>query len=153
MKITEPDTTPNESEIDDGIMGTARIDPKAFGAKKNTSRFESLKYAIAGLIYMFRHEKSVPWMTLVTVVALVAGLWLQINEQDWALVLIGLGIVWAAEFLNSAVEAVVDMVTDEFHPMAKVAKDVSSSAVLVGSLIMFAVLILVLAPPLLERLG
>jgi diacylglycerol kinase len=58
-----------------------------------------------------------------------------------------------AEFMNAAVEAVVNLATDEWHPMAKVAKDVAAAAVLLGVVAAVLVGLLVLGPPLLLRLG
>lgn len=142
-----------KSKLDSGLMGTARLNPDDYRARSNATRLESFKFALAGLLYMFRHEESVRAMTAVTFIAFMIGFWLRISALEWALVLLGIGIVWAAEFLNSAVEAVVDLATQEIHPMAKIAKDVASAAVLVGTLIMLGVLVLVLGPPLLERLG
>lgn len=152
MADSEPTKSENEHIFDDSVMGTARIDPQTYRATQNENRFSSLKYAVAGLLYMFRHEQSVRSLSAVTVVVFVMGIWLEISRLEWALVLVGVGVVWAAEFLNSAVEAVVDLVTQDVHPMAKVAKDVASAAVLVGTLIMFSVLALVFVQPLLERL-
>jgi diacylglycerol kinase len=57
-----------------------------------------------------------------------------------------------AEFMNTALEAIVDMIMPEKHPLAKVAKDVSASAVLLGAFAAVLVGILILGPPLLQRL-
>lgn len=150
-KQEQPDD--NNHEIDDSLLGTARIDPNEFRARSaNPDRLSSFKYSVAGMIYMFRHEQSIKALSLVTLVILVLLLWLEIGTVDAALVLLSLGIVWMGEFINSAVEAVVDLATDEIHPMAKVAKDVAASAVMLGTFIMLVVTVLVLGPPLLDRL-
>jgi diacylglycerol kinase (ATP) len=141
-------------EIDDSVMGTARIDPNEFRARStNPDRLSSFKYSVAGMIYMFRHEQSIKALSLVTVVILLLLVVLDIDTVDAALVLLSLGMVWMGEFINSAVEAVVDLATEEIHPMAKVAKDVAASAVMLGTFIMLVVTVLVIGPPLLSRLG
>jgi diacylglycerol kinase len=57
-----------------------------------------------------------------------------------------------AEFMNTALEAIVDMTMPEIHPLAKVAKDVGAAAVLVGACAAVLVGILILGPPLWQRL-
>jgi diacylglycerol kinase len=61
--------------------------------------------------------------------------------------------VWIAEFMNTALEALVDMSTEEFHPLAKIAKDVAAAAVLVGAVGAVLVGLLILGPPLFQKLG
>ncbi len=61
-------------------------------------------------------------------------------------------VVWIAEFANTAIEAIVDLSTQELHPLAKVAKDVSAGMVLVGAVGAILVGLLILGPPLVTRL-
>ena len=82
--------------------------------------------------------------------ALLTALWLQ---APLAPVLLACGLVLTLELMNTAVEALVDLVSPQPHPLAKVAKDAAAGAVLVGAF--FAVLVgaAILGPPLLQRLG
>lgn len=144
--------TPDQ-EIDDSVLSTMQINTEPYRTKKNPNRIDSFKYALAGLLYMLRHESSVRSIALATFVTFALGLWLRVDTMSWAMLLVSAGVVWMAEFINSAVEAVVDLATQDIHPMAKVAKDVASAAVLVGNLIMLGVSALVLLPPLLDRLS
>jgi diacylglycerol kinase (ATP) len=140
--------------VDDSVLGTARIDPKQFSAREsNVNRLQSLKYAVAGLLYMFRREQSIRVLTVVTVLVWGLLLWLDVDGVEIALVLLSIGVVWTAEFLNAAVEAVVDLATDEVHPMAKIAKDAAAAAVLVGVLVALSVTAITLLPPLSDKLG
>jgi diacylglycerol kinase len=59
--------------------------------------------------------------------------------------------VWMAEFMNTALEAVVDMVMPDLHPLAKVAKDIAAAAVLVGAIGAVLIGLLILGPPLWAR--
>jgi len=61
-------------------------------------------------------------------------------------------VVFAAEFMNTAIEAVVDLASPEFHPLAKIGKDVGAAAVLVAALAAILIGLLILGPPLLEKL-
>lgn len=148
------DKKTDHEPIDESILGTAKINPDSFKATaSNPDRLASAKYAFAGLIYMFRREQSTKALTLFTGILVVLLVGLQVETVPAALVVLSIGLVWMAEFLNSAVEAVVDLATDEIHPMAKVAKDVASAAVLVGLVVNVAVVLMVLGPIVLEKLG
>jgi diacylglycerol kinase len=64
-----------------------------------------------------------------------------------------MGFVFVAEMFNTVMETVVDLATEEYHPLARQAKDVAAGAVLIAAITAVAVGILILAPPLLARLG
>ena len=145
-------TTPLKRMLD-SLTSTARIDPTEHSLNISPNRIESLGYALAGWLYMLRHQKNTRIMSFASLAILIVGLWLQISLQDWATMVVTITIVWMAEFLNAAVEAVVNLVTREFHPMAKVAKDVAAAAVLLGAVASVLVGLLILGPPLLARLG
>ncbi len=116
------------------------------------NRAKSLQYALEGWWYVLRTQKNT-WIHAVASLAVVAlGFWLGLPRTDWALVIITMTIVWMAEFVNTALEAIIDMTTPEEHPLAKVAKDVSAAAVLLGACAAVLVGILILGPPLWQRL-
>jgi len=62
-----------------------------------------------------------------------------------------IAMVWIAEFLNTALEAVVDLASPELHPLAKVGKDVGAAAVLIAAMASVIIGLLILGPPLLQR--
>jgi diacylglycerol kinase len=72
--------------------------------------------------------------------------------RDWAVLLLTIALVWTAEFINSALEAVVDLASPQHHPLAKVGKDVGAAAVLIAALTSIIVGLLILGPPLWEKL-
>lgn len=143
--------TPEGEEIDLGIMGTMKLNPE--GEKKNPNRIASVKYAIAGLLYVLTHEQSIKFATIVTVVVVVIGLWLGVGAFSWALLTIALGAVWVTECLNTAIEASIDIGAPEPHPLAKIGKDVASTAALVSSIVFVIIVVLILLPPLLNRIS
>ena len=143
----------DRKQIVEALISTARINPDEYSVKTSKNRVKSLGYALAGWLYMLRWQKNVRIIALASIVTLVAALWLQIDLYGFALLVLVITIVWMAEFLNAAVEAVVNLATDEWHPMAKVAKDVASAAVLLGVVSSVLVGLAVLGPPLLQRLG
>ena len=135
------------------LTGTAKIDPGEFSAQTSSSRVASLGYALAGCGYMLRRQKNTRIQAAATLV--VAGLagWLRIGRTDWALLVLMMTLVWLAEFLNAAIEATINLIAPEFHPMAKVGKDVAAAAVLLSVIASVVIGLLVLGPPLLERFG
>lgn len=91
--------------------------------------------------------------TLITLAVFALGLWLQLSRTDWAIIMLATGLVWLAEFFNTAVEAVVDLASPRQHKLAKIAKDVGAGAVVIAALIAVLVGLLVLWPPLWVRLN
>ena len=80
------------------------------------------------------------------------GLWLGLGRLEWAVIVLAVGLVWMAEFVNTALEAVVDLASPDLHPLAKIGKDVAAAAVLVGAITAVVVGLLVLGPALWLRL-
>ena len=79
--------------------------------------------------------------------------WLNLPARDWAVILLAIVMVWAAEFFNTAIESIVDLVSPDKHPLAKVGKDVGAAAVLIAALTSVLIGLLILGPPLLKRLN
>ena len=88
---------------------------------------------------------------IATVCAVALGIWLGLSCTEWAILALTIGFVWTAEFINTALEAMVDLASPDIHPLAKVSKDVSAAAVLVSAIISVVVGLLVLGPPLWAR--
>lgn len=117
------------------------------------SRAKSFQYAYEGWWYVIRTQHNAWIHTTVSILVLAIGLWLRLPVRDWAVLILAMMAVWIAEFMNTALEALVDMATEEFHPLAKIAKDVAAAAVLVGAVGAALVGLLILGPPLLQKLG
>lgn len=137
----------------DALTSTMRIDPNEYSMITSPNRVKSLGYALAGWLYMLRHQKNTRIMSVASIIVFGTALWLQIDLVGWAVLVITITTVWMAEFLNAAVEAVVNLASPEFHPMAKVAKDVAAAAVLLGAVASIIVGLLIMGPPLLQKLG
>ena len=91
----------------------------------------SFKYAFNGLIDAYRTEQSV-WIYIpVALLVILAGFLLKISTFEWLIIILILGIILSLELINTALEAVVDLATEKYHPLAKKAKDTVSAAVLV----------------------
>jgi diacylglycerol kinase len=135
------------------LTGTMEIDPDHYSPITSPNRAASLGYAIAGWLYMLRRQKNTRIQAVASIAVILFSLWLQIDFVSFAIILLAITMVWMAEFINAAVEAAVNLSTQEHHPMAQVGKDVASAAVLLGVVASVLIGLLVLGPPLLERLG
>ncbi len=89
---------------------------------------------------------------LASVLVLLLAAWLTLPLIDWAILILTIGGVWTAEFVNTALEAVVDLASPEKHPLAKVGKDVGAAAVLISAIAAALIGIMLLGPPLIERI-
>jgi diacylglycerol kinase (ATP) len=116
------------------------------------SRLHAFGYAFRGWWYVLRTQRNAWIHALLTTLVILLAFWLKIPLRDWAILLILIAMVWTAEFINTALEAVVDLASPQHHPLAKVGKDVGAAAVLIAALTSMLVGLLVLGPPLWERL-
>jgi diacylglycerol kinase len=117
-----------------------------------SSRARSFRYAFAGWWHVLRTQRNAWIHALASVLALLLAAWLALPLQDWAIILLTIALVWTAEFINTALEAIVDLISPQIHPLAKIGKDVGAAAVLISALTSVLVGILILGPPLLRRL-
>ncbi len=141
------------TDLIDSLTGTMKIDPDVYSPITSPNRVKSLSYAIAGWLYMLRRQKNTRIQSVASVVVVALALWLEIDLTSWAILILTITMVWMAEFLNAAVEACVNLATQDVHPMAKVGKDVASAAVLLAVVASILVGLLLLAPPLLRKFG
>lgn len=116
-------------------------------------RLFSFKFAFAGLRYVIVSQRNAWIHTAITAAVIILAAVLRLSFQDWAILLLAIGLVWTAEILNTALEALVDLVSPQPHPLAKTAKDVSAGAVLVSAIVSILIGLLILLPPLLKRFG
>jgi undecaprenol kinase len=112
----------------------------------------SFRYSFAGLKHAYKNEQSLLVHFIISITVIIMGFIFKINEIEWILVFLMIALVMAAELLNTAIENIVDLVTSEFHPLAKVAKDTASAAVLIYSLIALITGLIVFVPHLLKLL-
>jgi diacylglycerol kinase (ATP) len=103
------------------------------------SRLRSFRFAFDGLRYVLKTQKNAWIHSVVSVIVVVLGFWLSISTLSWAIIFLTMGMVWAAECFNTAIETIIDLVSPQDHPLAKIGKDVGAAAVLISA--MMAVLI------------
>lgn len=126
--------------------------------RKETEKFirgrrNSFQFAFSGFFYVLKTQKNA-WLHLAaTVIVVLLALWLQIDRLEWLAILLVIGLVWMAEFMNTALEVIVDLASPEKHPLAKVGKDVGAASVLIAAFLAVIIGVIVLWQPLLEKIG
>ncbi len=101
--------------------------------RRPSTLLESFNYAFQGLVYVFRRQRNIRVHVTIAIVVLLGALFFDLTRLELVAVLFAITLVFMAEMLNTAIEAVVDLVTSSFDPKAKIAKDVAAGAVLVAA--------------------
>ena len=114
--------------------------------------FESFVHAWNGMIYAFQTQRNARVHVALALVALTLGVALRLSAMEFAVIILAIVAVIAAEMINTVAEAIVDLVTDTYHPLAKIAKDVAAGAVLWSAIGAVAVGIVIFGPHLLSLL-
>jgi diacylglycerol kinase len=117
------------------------------------SRARSFGYAFRGFWYVLRTQQNAWIHAVIATLVVILSLWLRLDAREWAIIILTTAMVFTAEFLNTAIEAVVDLASPQKHPLAKVGKDVGAAAVLIAALAAILVGVLILGPPLWARLA
>jgi diacylglycerol kinase len=112
------------------------------------SRIAAFGHAFRGWGYVLKTQHNAWIHSVVATVVIAMGLWLGLPPRDWAVLILAIAMVFTAEFINTAIEAVVDLASPVHHPLAKVGKDVGAGAVLVAALAAALIGLLILGPPL-----
>ena len=113
---------------------------------------KSFKYAIEGIIYAFKYEQNIIVHTLVMSLTIMFGVIVKLSVTEWLVCLILFGLVIATEMINTSIEAVVDLACPKIDPLAKIAKDTASGAVLVFALTAAISGLIIFVPKIMELL-
>ncbi len=101
--------------------------------RKKTS-LSGFRYAQEGILHCFRTQPHMRFHFYTLVAVLLSGLLINLDNRDMLVMLFAITLVIVAEMINTAIEAVVDMVTENYNPVAKLAKDVAAGAVLLAAM-------------------
>lgn len=113
--------------------------------REHPTFIRSFGYAIEGFRTAVATERNIKVQLLVGVLAVLAGVVLRIDALSWVLVLLCIGLVLFAELVNTSIEAIVDLATQDLHPLAKRAKDIAAASVFTLSITAAVVGIIVFA--------
>ncbi len=117
--------------------------------KKSKIRFHVLGNSKDGLVYAYQNEQSMVIHFACCLIVLILGFICKLNSFEWAVCILLLGMIGATELINTSLEAVIDLITSKYHPLAKIGKDTASAAVFTFSIIAFACFLVIFIPKLL----
>ena len=99
------------------------------------ARIKSFSYAFQGLKTFFNTQHNA-WIHLLATVCVIGfGILVNLSLNEWCWIVFSIGLVFITEMLNTAVEFLTDLVSPEYHPLAKKTKDVAAGAVLFSALV------------------
>ena len=119
--------------------------------RRSKSLLESFNFAFEGIIHVVRYERNLRIHFLIAVAVIIAAVGFDVTRMELISLLLAIAFVLIAEMLNSALEAVVDLVTPSVEPLAKIAKDVAAGAVLIATVTAVAIGYLVFSGAVGER--
>lgn len=114
---------------------------------------KSFKFSFDGLKYAYTHEQSLALHVIVMIIVIACGFGFKITPMQWVITLVMGALILVVELFNTSIEAVVDMVTEEYHPLAKIAKDTASAACFVADVIAAGMWLVVFIPKIIALLG
>ncbi|HSK48586.1 MAG TPA: diacylglycerol kinase [Coriobacteriia bacterium] len=124
-----------------GVLTTGRP------VKSKRSILWSFNYAIEGMVWTLRTQRNMRVHLTLAVLVALGSLFLGVSRMQLVAVVFAISLVFVTELLNTAIEAAVDVATERYDPLAKVAKDVAAGAVLVAAINALIVAYLVLFEP------
>lgn len=105
---------------------------KAFSSP---GRMESFRFAINGLLRVFKEEPNARIHLCSSLLVTALGFWLQLSMFEWILLVIVAGLVWVAEIINTAIERVMDFIQPGYDEKAGQIKDMAAAAVLISAIV------------------
>jgi diacylglycerol kinase (ATP) len=115
-------------------------------------RLLSFKYAFTGIKKLLVAQHNSRIHLTIAILVIIAGFIFHISSTEWLLVLFAIGLVFASELFNSAIESVVDLISAEYHKNAEDAKDFAAGAVLIAAITSAIIGLLIFIPKLLTLL-
>lgn len=104
------------------------------------------KYSLQGLSYCFKNESSFLLVAIFCCLIIILGIYFDISFLEWVISFGSLALIMIIELLNTAIEATVDMVTQEYNEYAKIAKDCGSAATGLMSILATIVNLIIFIP-------
>lgn len=120
------------------------------GYMKNKKLINSFKYAFKGIVSSIKSERNMKIHFTMMILAIIAGILLNISMWEWITCFILFGLVISLEMVNTAIEIVVDIVSPKYNFQAGRAKDIAAGAVLVNAIVAVIVGLLIFLPKIIE---
>lgn len=107
---------------------------------------KSFSFAIEGILYTLKTQPNMRIHFGVGILAIAFGFVFKIERSEWLALVIVIGFVFILEIINTAIETLVDLYTEEYHHLAKVAKDTAAGAVMIAAIMSVCVGLIIFLP-------
>ncbi len=107
---------------------------------------KSVSYALQGILTIFSTQNNFKIHIVATLFVIISGLYFEVSNVEWALLMLTCGIVLSAEAFNTALEFLTDLVSPEFHPLAQKTKDAAAAGVLIVAFFSIIIFFYILFP-------
>ncbi len=111
---------------------------------RNKNFIDAWKKAFSGIWYGIKTQRNIKVQIVISILVVIAGLILKLTPLEFIFIVIAIFMVIVAEMINTAIEVTVNLITDKYHELAKIAKDVAAGAVVLAAINAVIVAILVL---------
>ena len=101
---------------------------------KSRSLIESFNYAVSGIIYTLKTERNMRIHFFISIVVITLSLFFDFSRGELLLLFFTISLVFITEMINTAIERTIDLITEDFHPLARIAKDVAAGGVLIAAI-------------------
>ncbi len=126
-------------------MSQPQLPPKPY--KSEWAKFiAGFGHAFRGLWYALRTQTNMRVHLSIAMVAILMGILLHISTVEFAVIFVTIAIVFTAEMFNTVFELSIDLASPQYHPLAKIAKDMAAGAVLLSTILAVAVGLCVFGP-------
>ena len=112
--------------------------------------YKSFGYAISGIIQCIQKERNIKIHLVFMFLVIICGFLFRLSITEWLVCILLFGLVISLELVNTAIEAVVDLCTQEYHPLAKIAKDTAAGAVLISAIASVVIGLIIFVPKILS---
>ena len=119
----------------------------------NKSLPDAFRNAFNGLAYVFKSQRNAKIHFCAAILVIAVSFFFHISAFEWIAVLFAIGLVLASECFNTALEKLTDLVTSDYHELARLSKDSSAAAVLVSSIFAAIIGLIVFLPKIIIFLG
>ncbi|MEH7245567.1 diacylglycerol kinase family protein [Neobacillus niacini] len=119
---------------------------------KSARLWRSFSFALTGIKTALWSERNMRIHFLVSLLVIGCALFFSISQLEWLFVIFAIGGIFSLELINTAIERVVDLITKEYHPLAKQAKDIAAGAVFIYAITVVVIGIIIFLPYVLRGL-
>jgi len=105
-------------------------------------------YAFSGLWYALRTQRNARVHVAATLLVIIVGIALHVSALEFAILFVAITGVFIAEMFNTVIEVCIDLISPDYHPLAKIAKDMAAGAVLLSAMLAIVIALFILGPPL-----